>query len=510
MPPHVVIVGSGVSAAALVVQLLRKSDPGKPMVVTVLEKDPTRCFWAGVAYGTAAPWHLINVPCSAMSAIADDPTHLVEWVARRRGDGSIGGEWGVTKMHIPRGEFGRYLRDMVEGELCAARAMKKEVKLILRRGEAVAVRPLPGRGNAAEVVLSDGTRLHADHAVLCTGNFSPENIEFLNCGRFYSMTQRYFKDPWRRLANLHETIPSSARVCLIGSRLTAVDVLLTLRNTGHTGPIHIISRKGLLPFSNHAEELPPPYDAQSFLKTELPEDVSSIRQDGSGTGAVKSVDAIFHRLQRELEKAEEAGIPWQSVIDSMRPYHNRLWLCMSTTQRKRFLSEWRDFWEVRRHRVAPGIMEEVLPMLDRQQAVHHVGRVVEMQHLGSDGTSPIGIRINKTLQDGYEEVVTDWVINCTGPQLDFRRVDDKAPSALFAQLVKDGLVLPEETGIGLLVDVASGRLLTADDLKPSPILFAIGPVRKGSEWETIAVREIRVQALQVANGILSSSASPKL
>ena len=93
----------------------------------------------------------------------------------------------------------------------------------------------------------------------------------------------------------------------------------------------------------------------------------------------------------------------------------------------------------------------------------------------------------------------DWVINCTGPQLDTRGKAGASP--LHLQLHDEGLVAPEPTGAGLLCDISTGRVLEASHLKPSRHLWAIGPTRKGSEWETIAVREIRDQGEQVASGL---------
>jgi len=50
--------------------------------------------------------------------------------------------------------------------------------------------------------------------------------------------------------------------------------------------------------------------------------------------------------------------------------------------------------------------------------------------------------------------------------------------------------------LGLDVD-ADGRLLDRRG-EPSRSLYAIGPIRKGSLWETTAVPEIRVQAAELA------------
>ena len=65
-----------------------------------------------------------------------------------------------------------------------------------------------------------------------------------------------------------------------------------------------------------------------------------------------------------------------------------------------------------------------------------------------------------------------------------------------AALRRDGLVRPDELGLGLDSD-ADGRLLTADG-RASRRLFLVGPLRKGQLWENTAVPELRVEARRMA------------
>ena len=45
---------------------------------------------------------------------------------------------------------------------------------------------------------------------------------------------------------------------------------------------------------------------------------------------------------------------------------------------------------------------------------------------------------------------------------------------------------------------SEGALIDSNGI-PSPVVYAIGPARKGCLWETIAVPEIRTQAAQLAD-----------
>jgi uncharacterized NAD(P)/FAD-binding protein YdhS len=85
------------------------------------------------------------------------------------------------------------------------------------------------------------------------------------------------------------------------------------------------------------------------------------------------------------------------------------------------------------------------------------------------------------------------VINCTGPDTDLTRVRDP----LVVALRRDGLIRPDELGLGLDTD-DEGRLVAADG-DPSSRLTLLGPLRKGRLWEHTAVPELRVAAKQVAD-----------
>ena len=69
--------------------------------------------------------------------------------------------------------------------------------------------------------------------------------------------------------------------------------------------------------------------------------------------------------------------------------------------------------------------------------------------------------------------------------------------SLFAQ----GLARPDPLFLGLDVD-EEGALLDCSRT-PSQSLYAIGPARKGCLWETTAVPEIRTQAAQLAEHLVS-------
>ena|ERR1700690_1157286 len=103
----------------------------------------------------------------------------------------------------------------------------------------------------------------------------------------------------------------------------------------------------------------------------------------------------------------------------------------------------------------------------------------------------VSVRDRKTRSPRLLRV--DRVINCTGPEADCRRIDDP----LMKSLLAEGFARPDPLFLGLDVN-SDGALINRRGVTPHP-LYAIGPARKGSLWETIAVPELRVQAAELAD-----------
>ena len=96
------------------------------------------------------------------------------------------------------------------------------------------------------------------------------------------------------------------------------------------------------------------------------------------------------------------------------------------------------------------------------------------------------------------------MVNCTGSETDCRRIDDSLIVSLFAQ----GLARPDPLFLGLDTDRHGG--LIDYNGAASSTLFAVGPTRKGSLWETTAVPEIRKQAADLAEHVGGTLASRSL
>src|SRR4029077_19181161 len=113
--------------------------------------------------------------------------------------------------------------------------------------------------------------------------------------------------------------------------------------------------------------------------------------------------------------------------------------------------------------------------------------------------SGVGITYRKRNGGEDSRLSVDRVINCTAPETDCRRLRNPLLTSLLAQ----GLVRPDALFLGLDTS-ADGALINQDGIT-SDSLYAVGPARKGTLWESTAVPEIREQVYQLVRHLAKES-----
>lgn len=450
------IIGGGFSGTIVAAHLLRNATSS--LDIKLIERKPA--VGKGVAYGTNYTSHLLNVPAGKMTAFPDDPEHFLRWV-KSQPDLA---ETVEPNTFIPRKIYGAYLQFVLNEAEAKA---KETVRLHRIKNEAIAIQ---SDRNGAVVSLSTGDRIEADRIVLALGNFPPNDPPIQD--RSFYTSLRYVSYPWS--AGALSDLDLQDPILLIGSGLTMLDLAVALREQGHAGKIHVVSRHGLLP---HPHKFTKPYPAFLDLET-----------------APNTIRGLVRVVRREVKNAIASGYDWRAVLDSLRPITQQLWQQLPLEEQRCFLRHVRIYWEVHRHRVSPGVADKITAMLDSEQIVVHAGRIQTYEE-DADG---VNVVIRKRHSTDVEVVRVGRVINCTGTECDYR----KFQHPLIQNLLRSGLIRSDALAIGL--DIApNGALLDVDGII-SEILYTLGPPRQGRLWETTAVPEIRVQAAELAKELLKS------
>lgn len=460
-PTRIAVVGAGFTGTVFAVHLLRAID--RPVEIRLYD----RCgnFGRGLAYSARNPHHLLNVRVSNMSMFDDDPQHFIRWLWRNEAtDGKVSDIPPSGHAFVSRATYGAYVEDVFHS---AVREAEARGGTVIRAEDDVV--DLAAAADGLVLRLADGQAVGADRAVLSVGNFPPSPPFPLDPA--LTESGRYIGDPWE--AGAIDRIGPDDSVLIVGTGLTMVDVVLDLAAQGHRGPVHALSRRGLLP---HRHELTRPYP--SFLDEKAPP---------------ASLVQLMRLIRREVRAGAAQGYDWRSVMDAVRPIVAALWRGLSNVERRRFLRHLRPYWEVHRHRLAPSIA-------DRIDAWRAAGRLVVGAGRIDGATFEDGqVRVIRRRRDGGsgEPMAFDWMINCSGPECDYRRIGHPLIQSLLA------------TGLARLDPLSLGLDLTErfELVGPANRVYALGPPTRGMWWETTAVPDIRKQCARFAGWLAEDIAA---
>ena len=457
---RIAIAGGGFSGSMLAVQLVRQS-PGHLAIDLFNE---TEKFAQGAAYGTADMHHLLNVTAARMSALPDEPRHLLDWLETRAP------EWQAALPElknarydegsfIPRALYALYLEELLREAI--ATAPEKHIVLMLH---AFSLEKATARGDGWQLQAGE-KYFDANQLVLATGN--PPARPFMVEGTAGS--SRYIAHLWSKagkafLARQDFTFLADS-VVIIGTGLSMVDAVLTLRAGGLTQPIIAISRHASLPMPH----------APAYLPWHLQADLL----------AAKTLSERLRLLRKEIKIAAQQSVPWQAVVDALRPLTLRLWQTLDLSQKKTFLRHGWNIWNIHRHRMPPGSHATLTQMQNEGSLSFFAGKIEMIEASESDY-----LTLHWRAKNGAnQQTRASIVLNCTGPEMQLSRIANPLLKSLLEQIA----ITAHPLGIGAAAN-ANGALL--GDYQKN--LFTIGPLLLGERLETTAVPELRQQAQDLA------------
>ncbi|MEV4840258.1 FAD/NAD(P)-binding protein [Nonomuraea sp. NPDC049486] len=438
--PSVIIVGGGASGALTAIHLLRLARAtGTPVAVTLIDQGGRHAL--GQAYSTTDPHHLLNTRVERMSALDDEPDHLLAW-ARTTGVHAYD--------YLPRAIYGRYLREVLAvAEDLPARPLHRVTAAAVALDADHAVR------------LADGRRMAADAVVLALGNGSPAPLPGV------AAHPRHIADPWAPGALTG--IDDGAPVLVLGTGLTMVDVALTVTRAHPDTVVYALSRRALLPRPHLVRPALP-------LPVTIPD------------GPLRVTD-----LLAATRKAVRASGDWQGVLEGLRPHVQELWQRLGPDERRLFLRRVARYWEIHRHRIPP----HSATAIDDLRAGGRL-RLLRGSLLTAEPATD-GLRIRADLDGAMTGLDVGWLVNATGPGTDV------TTSPFLASLIATGVARQDSLRLGLDAD-PDGAVLDAGGRR-SDRLFALGPLLRGTLYETTAVPEIRAQAVALAPRLLQAAVS---
>ncbi|WP_432081249.1 FAD/NAD(P)-binding protein [Streptomyces sp. WAC 04229] len=470
----IAVVGAGAAAVGLLDTLAATAHG--PGTLTVFEPSPH--LWRGRPYGPDLDAVLVNAPPALMSIRHWDVGHYAAWLGPR---GAVHLDERLGRPLVPRALYGEYLAHTAEAALAALRAEGRRVRVVVGR-----VTGATRSGARWSLRTEDGRAHEADHVALCVGGGTPRDPYGLDGA------PGYVNDPYP-LARTLERVPPGSDVLVIGSGLTAVDIVVSLAARGHTGPITLLSRSGVLP---HVWQRPVGHRPRQVTA----ERVAALHQE---RGAV-TLDDLIGLLRAELAQVGEdfeeltSALAATGTDDPVRRLRTQLAAVDDPRIGRRVLQEtahsvgpyaWRllpepDRMRLRRHfRLATSVASPMVPVnaatLLRLLDAGQLGIVAGVRKIeAADGVF--------RMYGDHGERSFDAVVNAVNPP---PRAIPRAAEPLVTALVADG-------SAELHPD---GGLVPAD-----PRLHVVGDLAGGGSFITSSIAGIAAQAARAAHTIVAA------
>jgi hypothetical protein len=454
----IAIVGFGFCGRLAFAHLAKNSKNSK---IIIFEKNNQNSL--GSAFSSFSPHYILNVPVEKMSAFSNCPQDFCEFLKKKYPE--IFKEIGENGF-APRRIYGEYLEEITQKAFVEAQQNNIEVKFI--EDEVIDILPCeqilnqvqdnvilrkisphlhPEIASESSFITTKSNKSFQVNETLIATSFKQSNLPFdLN---FPNLVKQIWDFP----KTFHEKNFTNETICLIGSGLTAVDVVVGLSKKKFTGKVFIISRRGNLPKKHFAKIHPVP-------------NLISVSDAKNG------IVFLTKKIRNFLHQNPEYDLRY--IIDSIRQITTELWQNLDNRNKKLFL-RLLPYWNIFRHRAPNASIEIIEEMIESKQ--------LELKKKGVKKVYEKNGKIFVQIHD--EEIECDYLVNCLG----FEFKPEKYP--LLKQMIESGLLKKD--------------LLMAESLDPK--IHLLGGLNIGRDFECTAVPDLRICVEKVVEKIIYTNSN---
>jgi uncharacterized NAD(P)/FAD-binding protein YdhS len=475
------IVGGGACCVAAFAELivhLKIAEKHTSTHIQIIEKRGE--VGLGLAFSTEQPGHLLNTQADLMGIHSFEPEHFAAWLKNNKDDvvQEVRGAAPMEESHTTRRIYGRYLQEQFNHYLREARTIGMTVEII--HDEVIDLVPENDRW---QIQLAKGPTRSVDHVILVPGTPKPNNFP-----EFDSL-DNYFGFPWPSEPIL-KRIPRDADVCVLGSSLSAIDVVMTLTDSGHQGRIRLFSPDGLMP------RVQPKKEAEYERKFLTLSCIHRIRRTAWRHPTVKDLFRLFqqevenyvghpidwktterkgipahHLLAEDINIAEQGGDAFTNILYGLRYETSQIWEWLSVPEKQRFKQWLGPYWQVTRHG---------MPLVNayRLKELFETGKLEvnsPLHQVTHDRDKNMFI-----LQYGEKHTEGEFLINATGPASEV----EEMKSTLLQNLLKSGVIEAYPVG-GINIDPDDMHVISSQN--PHKNLYAVGHISNGVLLDVNAV-----------------------
>lgn len=443
----IAIIGGGSASVVMLNSILRYYKSHNPLSIVIFSSS--KRLGPGYAYQKDVDSALLNRPLHSMSIDKCNDNDAVEWLSDNPQYYDICHEEGKNGLYMPRWVFGLYLEDRMLQIIERGRDSNMNIQVVYE-----SVIDITNDGKKTIQTLGNHTYV-ANNIVYCCGHNAQNDIYNLK------ETNNYIHNPYP-LSNNVNSIPSNAKVAVIGSSLTAIDIALSLNDSGHKATIDLLSRKHVLPYIrgpvkkiklSHLNEVEiekivsknQTVNIKDLVRL-LSSEMKLIGYDWKMLFRNDSNLTLSGKLSSEMRSIESER-QWQSALISTNTIIEKIWHYMSDKAKQYLIENYNRPWLNSRSPIPVCNARKILNLLNN-------GLISYRSGLKS-------IKYNKDTNQYManikgKEYSYDFIINATGPS--------KYPlnsNSLLINMMKKGAMKQNPWG-GIEVDYNGSNIIDAD------------------------------------------------
>ena len=434
------IVGSGFTAATLCYHLLEAGI--QPNVINIV--GPTKLGY-GNAFNCMNDNYRLNVRSEIMWIDPNNKLEFTNWAKKNIIDEEAYHEAGNF---YKRSDFGRFVHSKINKLIEKGQLFhKKEIVKKIYKDKS---------GNWTSF-LGDNTKIDSKNIILATGNPTPKWPFALNKAGI-TKNKNLVENPWN--GNWIKSIHKNDNILLIGSGLTSLDCIASLKSIDHKGEIHVVSPSGKFPPANskwERQKIPIwPYDKNNRI---LPSN-------------------FLNFIKNYLPSKPVESSEWQSAWEELRQNINDNWKKLPDKGKLSFKKKLNSTWSRYRYRASPQSIIDLIEFQKNQKLFMHKGKVKNIIQNKNTIILTIGDR---------KSINVDKIINCSG----------KGEDKLAKQIIKSKIGFSDIFNETLEVD-DKFRVLRIGG-KPNKGLYMISPNLTSKFGDIVAANSLATQSIHLAS-----------
>ncbi len=490
----IVIVGAGASSLSFLYSLINKVKSNELLNIIVIDKD--RDYGCGNAYRDDLATNLLNTKAGYITIEKEKKGDFFSWLNNNENIWREDYPDLVVEenSYLPRPLFGTYMREKFDSLVKSS--LTKNITISTVKGEVVNVKKKTNYHYVTQ--LDCGLELESNIVVLATGT-STLTTDVCN------LNKNIFNSPYP-LKKRVEQIKRNDSVLIVGARLSAIDTVIALKESGHKGKVTIHSRSGTFPCVRGTQNryknifLDKKYIEEKNLKIDFENlkklfhlEMKNFLEENSECEVSNEtfeltnciVDDFKDYLTRELELSSKPR-PWQAILYDTNSILSYIWNLLSEEDRKIFM---------RNHLSYAMAMRVSIPAINAQKMIDYVNRGELEFSTGSCAVVASEGEILCCINDN--EMLFDKVVYATGSPRDLSISD----SILFKNLSDSQITGKNEYG-GISVCRNTFQIVTNNG-HINEGFFALGEITNGTHLFNSALDIIVSHSNQCSELVLS-------